>query len=83
MSEPELVEEYPRDYEMTQFEKILVAAKRAKDLHGGKAPLLPSEHRFTYVALQEIGTGAIELVYRAETPQAQLEGEGDESDEEE
>jgi DNA-directed RNA polymerase subunit K/omega len=36
-----LVEEYPKDAELTQFEKVLVAARRAKDLHkGSKMPLL-------------------------------------------
>ena len=41
MDNPELVEEYPREYELTQFEKIQVAAKRAKDLHNAnKTPLV-------------------------------------------
>ena len=41
MDNPELVEEYPREYELTQFEKIQVAATRAKDLHNANKTPLP------------------------------------------
>jgi len=79
----DLVEEYPREFAMTQFEKVLVASKRAKALHAGKDQLVVSDHNPTYVALDELNQGAIRLVYKEE-PVAMIEDEnGDEGDEEE
>ena len=69
MSYLKLVENYPKQPEMTQFEKVLVAAKRAKDLHnGGKVPLIDMEHKAPYAALEELRDGAILRVYREEEP---------------
>ena len=69
MSYLKLVENYPRQVEVTQFEKVLVAAKRAKDLHnGGKVPLIDTEHKPAYAALEELRDGIILRVYRAEEP---------------
>jgi DNA-directed RNA polymerase omega subunit len=64
-----LIEEYPKDAEVTQFEKVLVAARRAKDLHRGtKVPLLETEHKDTYIALEEIRAKKIYSSYREEEP---------------
>ncbi len=69
MSYLKLVENYPRVTEITQFEKVLVAAKRAKDLHnGGKVPLIETEHKPAYAALEELRDGAILRIYREEEP---------------
>lgn len=69
MNNPELVEEFPREYERTQFEKIKVAAKRAKDLHNSqKTPLVDSGRTAPYVALEELNSGMIKMVYREEEP---------------
>ena len=69
MSYLTLVEEYPKDASMTQFEKVLVAAKRAKDLHKGtRSPLVESEHKDTYVALEELKTSSIRSSYKEEEP---------------
>ena len=82
MSDLDLVEDYPREYEMTQFEKVLLAAKRAKDLHVGRAAqLVPSTHKHPYMALEEIKEGAVGLEYRTEEPVAGLPGEADDGDE--
>jgi DNA-directed RNA polymerase omega subunit len=81
MSYLDLVEEYPREYEMTQFEKVLVAAKRAKDLHLGKAAqLVPSEHKHPYMALEELKETAITIAYREEEPKAALPLDADDAD---
>ncbi len=70
MSYLKLVENYPKIVEMTQFEKVLVAAKRAKDLHnGGKVPLIDTEHKPPYAALEELRDGAILRIYREEEPE--------------
>jgi DNA-directed RNA polymerase subunit K/omega len=69
MSDPTLIEEYPRDATLTQFEKILVATKRAKDLHRGtKMPLVDVEHKDTYLALAELKEHKIRASYREEEP---------------
>jgi DNA-directed RNA polymerase omega subunit len=65
MTNLNLVEEYPKDAKLTQFEKVLVAAKRAKDLHKGtKVPLLETEHKDTYIALEEMRAQKILSSYR-------------------
>lgn len=64
-----LVEEYPKDAQLTQFEKVLVAAKRCKDLHKGtRAALVDSEHKDTYVALEELKSQTIHASYQEEEP---------------
>jgi DNA-directed RNA polymerase omega subunit len=69
MSYLALVEEYPKDPTLTQFEKVLVAAKRAKDLHKGtRSQLVESEHKDTYVALEELKTDSIHSSYKEEEP---------------
>lgn len=83
MDNPELVEEYPRDYELTQFEKIQVAAKRAKDLHNAnKTPLVETGRTAPYTALEELKEGVIRTVYREEEPVPMLSRESEESEEE-
>jgi DNA-directed RNA polymerase omega subunit len=77
-----LVEEYPKDAQLTQFEKVLIAAKRAKDLHKGtKVPLLETEHKDTYVALEEIRADKIHSSYR-EDEAAELPAPAAEEEEE-
>jgi len=67
----DLVEEYPREPVYTQFEKILMASKRAKAIHNeDKAPLVPELHKSSYLALAEIKAGFINLVYREDEPVA-------------
>ena len=84
MSYLDLVEEFPRDNEQTQFEKILVAAKRAKDLHDhDKIPLAYNHHTAPYLALQELREGKITSVYREEEPLEELPKEEGEDNEEE
>ncbi len=83
MDNPELVEEYPREYELTQFEKIQVAAKRAKDLHNAnKTPLVEVPRTAAYTALEELKEGMIRTVYREEEPIPMLAGVSEESEEE-
>lgn len=77
MSYLDLVEEYPRDYKTTLFEKILMATKRAKDLRNGKVPLLPPEHKEPYQALLEIREGLLELAYSDENDDESLEIESE------
>lgn len=82
MTNLNLVEEYPKDAGLTQFEKVLVAAKRAKDLHkGSKAPLLETEHKDTYVALEELKAQKIHSSYREDEP-AELPAPAAEEEEE-
>lgn len=85
MSYLDLVENYPREYKMTQFEKVLVAVRRAKDLHTGKAAqLLPSDHKHPYMALEEIKEESIGLLYLEEEIEAlPAETDGSGTDEEE
>lgn len=69
INNPVLIEEYPREYTVTQFEKIIITAKRAKDIHNlGKTPLVDTEHKAGYLALEELQKGKILPVYRAEDP---------------
>lgn len=69
MTKLSLVEEYPKDTQLTQFEKVLVAAKRAKDLHKGtRAPVVESDHKDTYIALEELKAGATHATYKEEEP---------------
>lgn len=83
MDNPELVEEYPREFKMTQFEKIIVASKRAKDMHNqDKAPLVLSDRKIPYVALEELQEDMIKVVYREE-PVDLLAEDSDGDDEEE
>jgi DNA-directed RNA polymerase subunit K/omega len=78
-----LVEEYPKDTQLTQFEKVLVAAKRCKDLHKGtRAPLIDSERKDTYIALEELKTGSIHASYQEEEP-SELPAPATEEEEEE
>lgn len=83
----DLVENFPKFPEYTQFEKVLLAAKRAKDLHNEqKAALVEDdEHKAGYVALMEVKEGALKLAYREEPQVEMLEGEedADESEDEE
>ncbi|MBI3992420.1 MAG: DNA-directed RNA polymerase subunit omega [Candidatus Lambdaproteobacteria bacterium] len=84
MSDLDLVEDYPREFEMTQFEKVLLAARRAKDLHVGRAAqLVPSTHKHPYMALEEIKEQAIALEYREEALPEALPDEADDADEDE
>lgn len=83
MSYLDLVEEYPKDNKMTLFEKVIMTSKRAKDLHAGKTPLIPTGHTSAYQALEEVKEGAISLIYRDEEEPTAIdfdaeEGEGDE-----
>ena len=84
MSYLDLVEEYPSEPEYTQFEKILVAARRAKDLHNDdKAPLVISHVTAGYVALRELKEGAIKAIYREEEalPPSILEDDSEDGEE--
>ena len=64
-----LVEDYPRQPTMTQFEKVLMCAKRAKDLHNeDKAPYVEDDHKAAFLALAELRVGVIQLVYKEEEP---------------
>ncbi len=86
MSYLELVEEFPKNPPYTQFEKILLAARRAKDLHDGdKAPLAYNHPTSPYTALQEVNEAKVLPTYREEEeePAALLEEEGEDADEEE
>ena len=84
MSDLDLVENYPREYESTQFEKVLIAAKRAKDLHTGRASqLVPSLHKHPYMALEEINEKAIQLEYREGEPVAEISADGGDTEDEE
>ena len=81
MDNPILVEEFPREYEDTQFEKVKVAAKRAKDLHNvQKTPLLESSHKAAYVALEEFNAGMIGIVYKEEEPPPMIAEDAEEEE---
>ncbi|MCH8075038.1 MAG: DNA-directed RNA polymerase subunit omega [SAR324 cluster bacterium] len=84
MSYLDLVEEFPIKPSLTQFEKILIAVKRAKDLHEeDKVQLVFNHHTSPYLALQEIRDGLITPVYREEEPPVeQIQGDADDGDEE-
>lgn len=80
----DLVEEIPKHPEYTTFEKILLASRRAKDLHNeDRASLAEVHHRSAaYQALQEIKEGVIRLAYREEEPAPQItDDEGEEEEE--
>lgn len=85
MSYLDLIEEFPQDPTLTQFEKILVAAKRAKDLHDeDKAQLVFNHITSPYLALQELRDGMISAVYKEEEPPAeQIEEDSEENEEDE
>ena len=83
MENRELVEEYPREYEMTQFEKVLLATKRAKDLHTGRRATLVDFRKESYQAIQEINEGLLELVYKEEEPAKVLDLDGDDGEDDE
>jgi DNA-directed RNA polymerase subunit K/omega len=84
MSYLELVEEFPKNPDHTLFEKILVAARRAKDLHEeDRAPLAHNHLTAAYTALQEYKEKAILPTYRKAEPVALIEEEPEESEEEE
>jgi DNA-directed RNA polymerase subunit K/omega len=79
----DLVEEYPRNPKITQFEKVLVAAHRAKDLHDhDKVELAHNHFTAAYTALEEMKEGIILSVYREEEPAALLEDDSDDGEEE-
>ncbi|MDH4121461.1 MAG: DNA-directed RNA polymerase subunit omega [Deltaproteobacteria bacterium] len=82
MSYLDLVEEFPKDFKSTMFEKVLMATRRAKDLHKGADPLFHAFHSDTYLALEEISRGMIKLEYQVDTTQAAL-GQGANQDEDE
>lgn len=84
MKNEDLVEEYPREYETTQFEKVLVSARRAKDIHRGhKQALVESERKPAYVALEEYNKNIIHLMYPEEEPPEAIAAGSEESEEEE
>lgn len=83
MSYLDLVENYPREYEITQFEKVLLAVARAKDLHTGKAvQLVPSTHKHPYMALEEAKEKAIALDYKIDADAEAIPEDSDDSEEE-
>lgn len=85
MSYLDLVEEFPREPEITQFEKIIIAARRAKDLHDhDKVELVHTQLTAPYTALGELREGMIRPTYAAEeeTP-VMLEDDAEDADEEE
>jgi len=83
MKNHELIEEYPRDYEQTQFEKILVTAKRAKDIHNNnKTPLVDSIRKSSYIALEEFNARKINSVYREEEIPIQIDEDNDDQEDE-
>jgi len=83
MENRDLVEHYPREYEVTQFEKIVVAAKRAKDINTRRrAPLVP-DRKPAYQALQELNEGLLEIVYKEEEPVDDLALADDSDDDDE
>ena len=83
MSYLDLVEEYPKNTKMTLFEKVIMTSKRAKDLHAGKTPLIPTDHTSAYQAIEEVKEGAIVLIYRDEEEQAAIDYEAEEKVEDE
>ncbi|HKI99644.1 MAG TPA: DNA-directed RNA polymerase subunit omega [bacterium] len=81
----DLVEEFPKEPTMTQFEKIIVVSRRAKDLHDhDKVELVHDHFTAPYIALQELREGFIRPVYREEEePVAVLEDDSEDAEEEE
>lgn len=83
MSYLDLVEEYPREPELTQFEKILVAARRAKDLHNSdKIPMADNHITSGYLALQELRDGKILRTYQQDEPTLEIAADDSDDDEE-
>lgn len=84
MSYLDLVEDHDKnDTGLTQFEKIIVAAKRAKDLHNkGRLALLDSEHKNSYIALEELRDELINTIYKDDEPAALTAGDDEDEDEE-
>ena len=82
MSYLDLVEDYQRNFKMTMFEKVLLAAKRAKALHMGKMPLVDSLRKDTYLALEELKEGKIALAYRDDEPPPQIRLRAEDGDDE-
>ena len=81
MDNPVLVETFPRDYEITQFEKVKVAAKRAKDLHNvQKTPLVDSHRKSAYVALEEFNAGMINTIYKEDDTPPMIAEEAEEEE---
>lgn len=82
----DLVEEFPKFPEYTQFEKILVAARRAKDIHDrGKMTVVEDvHHSAAYTALSELNAQRLDMVYREEEPPPLIasDDDGDGDDEE-
>lgn len=85
MSYLDLVEEFPRTPEFTQFEKIIIAARRAKDLHDhDKVELVHNHLTAPYTALQELRSGMIRATYAPEEEApVLLEDDSEDADEEE
>ncbi len=84
MSYLDLVEEFPKNPEITQFEKIIIAARRAKDLHDhGRVSLVENHHTAPYLALQELRDEIIMPTYREEEPLPAIDDDGDDSDDDE
>lgn len=74
MSEFDLVEEHPKEVGFSQFERIVLAAKRAKDIHNlNRTSLVDTHHKAAYTALLELQQGMITPVYREEVPEEELE----------
>ena len=83
MSYLDLIEEFPREPKITQFEKILIAARRAKDLHDhDKIELVHSHLTAPYTALQELRLGMIHAAYAPEEPPVLVEDDSEDADEE-
>ena len=79
----DLVENYPREPELTQFEKVLAAAKRAKSLHNeDRVPYVHEYQTAGYTAIGEINTGLVKIVYKEEEAPVAIEMEEDGDDEE-
>lgn len=58
-------------YVDSKYRLVIIAAKRAKQLLRGAEPLLAAKsHKPTYIALEEIGAGA--LTYEAQPPEGAL-----------
>ena len=83
MSYLDLVEAHTKDYKVTLFEKVIMAAKRAKALHAGRTPLVDSLHKESYVALEEIREEKVYLAYRDEDSYDELTFGAEEKEKEE
>ncbi len=84
MSYLDLIEEFPKNPPYTQFEKILIAARRAKDLHDeDRAPLAHDHLTAPYIALQELRDELILPSYQEDPPADLVEDESEDGDEEE